>query len=170
MSSNFDLRISARTLPSAANAIASARSSRPPTIEPRIVIRFMTTSKIGVWNSPGGSPTRLTVPLRRTSLSGCANAAGDTAVASTPSAPPAASFATCARRAGRSAVHAPRAPRRGGEARFPLGPGRRHNSQPQRLGLSPGRWAKPADPGDGDPLAGLRLGLLDALVASHAGT
>jgi hypothetical protein len=29
---------------SAANAIASARSSRPPTIEPRIVIRFMTTS------------------------------------------------------------------------------------------------------------------------------
>src|SRR5438874_11994615 len=48
MSSSFDLRICARTLPSPANAIASARSSRPPTIEPRIVIRFMTTSKIGV--------------------------------------------------------------------------------------------------------------------------
>ena len=34
--------------------------------EPRIVTRFITTSKIGVPNSPGGRPTRLTVPLRRT--------------------------------------------------------------------------------------------------------
>src|SRR5262249_58652138 len=42
--------------------------------------------------------------------------------------------------------------------------------QPHRLGVFPRKWANPADPGDGDPLAGLRLGLLDALVASHAGT
>ena len=49
-----------------ANAMASSRSRRVPTMEPRTVIRFRTTSKIGVGNSPGGRPTRLTVPLRRT--------------------------------------------------------------------------------------------------------
>jgi hypothetical protein len=55
-----------------------------PTMEPRIVMRFMTTSKMGVRNSPGGRPTRLMVPFRRTILSACANAGGETAVTSTP--------------------------------------------------------------------------------------
>ena len=40
-----------------------------PTIEPRMVMRLRTTSKMGVENSPGGRPTRLTVPFRRTSRS-----------------------------------------------------------------------------------------------------
>jgi hypothetical protein len=35
-------------------------------MEPRTVIRFSTTSKIGVAKSPGGKPRRLTVPFRRT--------------------------------------------------------------------------------------------------------
>jgi hypothetical protein len=61
-------------LPSAANAIASSRSWRVPTIEPRTVIRLSTTSKMGVGKSPGGSPTRATVPFRRASLSVCENA------------------------------------------------------------------------------------------------
>src|SRR5262249_49177211 len=42
--------------------------------------------------------------------------------------------------------------------------------QAHRLGVLHRKLAKPADPGDGDPLAGLRLGLLDALVAGDAGT
>ena len=43
MSSNFDLWISARTLPSAANAIASARSSRPPrTTKPTALVVALT--------------------------------------------------------------------------------------------------------------------------------
>src|SRR5215471_11176081 len=48
MLSSLVLWISALTLPSAANAIASARSSRLPTIEPRMVMRLRTTSKMGV--------------------------------------------------------------------------------------------------------------------------
>src|SRR6516165_1380083 len=42
--------------------------------------------------------------------------------------------------------------------------------QAHRLGVLHRKLAKPADPGDGNPLAGLRLGLLDALVAGDAGT
>jgi two-component system response regulator FixJ len=76
-----------RTLPSTAKPMASSRSRRVPTIEPRMVIRLSTTSKIGVGNSPGGRPTRLTVPLRRTKRSACEKAYGETAVTRTPWAP-----------------------------------------------------------------------------------
>jgi len=48
------------------------------------VMRLSTTSKIGVAKSPGGNPTRLIVPLRRTSCNDWAKADGETAVTSTP--------------------------------------------------------------------------------------
>jgi hypothetical protein len=43
-SSSRAVPIAGRILPSAASPIASGRSSRPPTIEPRGVIRFRTTA------------------------------------------------------------------------------------------------------------------------------
>lgn len=43
---------------------------------------------MGVRNSPGGRPLSAVVPLRRTSFSACAKAGTDTAVTSTPCAPP----------------------------------------------------------------------------------
>ncbi|AKQ41599.1 hypothetical protein CP97_05485 [Aurantiacibacter atlanticus] len=70
--------------PSFANCTASARSLRLPTIDPRMVIRFSTTSNIGVGNSPGGSPVKAMVPFLRTIFRACANAGTETAVTSTP--------------------------------------------------------------------------------------
>jgi hypothetical protein len=43
----------------------AALRGRAPPIAPRTVMRLSTTSKIGVAKSPGGRPTRLTVPRRR---------------------------------------------------------------------------------------------------------
>lgn len=51
----------ALTLPSLANYTASASSLRLPKIDLRIVIRFSTTSKIGVGNLPGGRPFSATI-------------------------------------------------------------------------------------------------------------
>ena len=51
------LKICARTFPSAANASTSARFLRVPMMKPRMVVRFGTTSKIGVGNSPGAGRT-----------------------------------------------------------------------------------------------------------------
>ena len=80
--------IVALTLPSAANVSASCRSMRVPTIEPRMVYRFRTTSKIETGNSPGGRPFSTHVPPRRSIPTACLNAIVETAVTRTPCAPP----------------------------------------------------------------------------------
>ena len=83
-----------------------------------MVIRFSTTSKIGVAKSPGGRPTRLTVPRRRAMWIACANAGGETAVTSTPCAPPLVAFITCSTASGDSAFTATSAPRVRASASF----------------------------------------------------
>src|SRR5580704_4044507 len=112
-------RMWARTLPSAANCSASARSLRVPTIEPRMVMRLRTTSTMRVSKLPGGSPTKATVPLRRTRRSAWVNALGDTAVTSTPCAPPPVSFMTCRAASGAPASMAASAPRERASASLP---------------------------------------------------
>lgn len=59
-----------------------------PTMEPRIVMRLRTTSKIGVAKSPGGRPTSAHVPRGRSIPIDCRKASLDAAVTSTPCAPP----------------------------------------------------------------------------------
>ena len=54
----------------------------------RSVTKTGTTSKIGVGNSPGGKPTKATVPRRRAMPMAWLKALVDTAVTSTPWAPP----------------------------------------------------------------------------------
>src|SRR5580693_3299551 len=56
MSSSFSAFVVALTIPSPAKASASARSRRVPTMEPRMVKAFNTTSKMGRGNDPGGRP------------------------------------------------------------------------------------------------------------------
>ena len=55
-------------------------------------MRFSTTSKIGVGNSPGGRPTSTQVPGLRVIAMPCLNAVSDGAVISTPCAPPLVAF------------------------------------------------------------------------------
>jgi hypothetical protein len=53
-------------------------------MEPVMLMALSTTSKIGVGKSPGGRPTRATVPCRRAMPMAWPKAALDTAVTSTP--------------------------------------------------------------------------------------
>ena len=57
-------------------------------MEPRIVSRLSTTSKIGVGNVPGGRPTSDIVPCRRSIPMACWNAVVLAAVTTAPCAPP----------------------------------------------------------------------------------
>src|SRR5271157_1851222 len=107
-----------------------------------MVIRPSTTSKIGVAKSPGGRPTRATVPLRRTMCIASVNAGGDTAVTSTPCTSP---RSMSPRTSWRGDVHA------------------------HGLGVLDSQLAQPAHAGDRDPLARPHLRLLDALVGRHPG-
>jgi hypothetical protein len=105
-SSNFDLRISARTLPSAANAIGSA-DLRGPDDRAADGNSIHDNIEDGRLKLTG---RRLIVPLRRTNLRAWANAAGDTRVTSTPCAPPPVSLITCAAASGALAFTVTSAP------------------------------------------------------------
>lgn len=65
-----------------------------PTIEPAMCRPLSTTSKIGVGKSPGGRPTRAMVPPRRAMPMAWPKALLDTAVTSTPWAPPMSRWST----------------------------------------------------------------------------
>jgi hypothetical protein len=112
-----------------------------------MVIRFRTTSKIGVGKSPGGRPTRLTVPLRRTIRSAWAKAAGDTAVTSTPCAA-ARLRDDLVRGIGRLRVDRHVGAERAGEGELLLADVERCDVEAHRLRVLHRQMPEPADPGD----------------------
>ena len=73
------------------------------------------------------------------------------------------------RRIGRFGIHRHVGAGRAGERELLLGHVERRDMQAHRLGVLHGELPEPADPGDRDPLARPRLGLLDALVSGDAG-
>ena len=86
-SSNFDLRISARTLPSAANAIASADLRGPDdrAADGNSIHDNIEDGRLKLTGREANQADRALAPHQ---LESWANAAGDTTVTSTPCAPP----------------------------------------------------------------------------------
>ena len=118
-----------------------------------MVIRLSTTSKMGVWNSPGGRPTRLMVPFRRTIFSACANAGGETAVTSTPCAPPPVCLDNLLRGIRRLGIDRHFGARRTSQRKLVLGDVEGGDMQAHRLGVLHGELPEAADPGDCEPLS-----------------
>ena len=157
-------------MPCWANSIDSAMSLRVPTMDPRTVIRFSTTPKIGVGKFPGGRPTRLTVPFLRTSSSAWVNAGTETAVTSTPCAPPPVALTTCAAASGRLASTAMSAPSLRASAELLLGDVQRRDVEAHGAGVLNCDVTESSDAGDREPLTRASFGFLDALVSGNPGT
>ena len=134
-----------------------------------MVMQFATTSKSGTGNSPGGSPTRTQVPRLRVMPMPCLNAPSEGAVIRTPCAPPPVSFFTAAAGSPALALITRSAPSALGVGELAVIDVDRADVQSHGLGILDRQMPQAADAGDGDPFAGLRLGLLDSFVGGDAG-
>ena len=123
----------------------------------------------GGWNSPGGRPTRATVPLRRTIWIAWWKAGSDGAVTSAPCVPPPVCLTTCAGASDSSALTVTSAPDARASSSFSSLTSTAATCKPIALAYSMASWPRPPTPEMSDPLAWLRFGLLDALVGGNAG-
>jgi hypothetical protein len=76
---------------------------------------------------------------------------------------------TCATASGRLRIDGHLGAEAASERKLLLGHVDGRHVETHRLGVLAGDVAKPADPRDGDPLAGLRFGFLNALICRYSG-
>ena len=170
MSSSRASWICARTLPSAANAMrlgeilacADDRAANGDALQHHLEDRRREVARRQADETDGAAASVM--------CSACAKAGGDTAVTSTPCAPPPVAFSHLLHRVGPCAFTATSAPRVRANASLSLGDVERHDMKAHRLGVLDRDMAEAADAGDRHPFAWPRLGLLQSFVGGDART